>query len=422
MSELLTTSFNTDIVDVRHEGDYRTSDGASTGTPRADIYDKKVKEDISEEITLIDPDKFPFIRFLEVIKSKKTADNYKYQWLEEDNKAIKTTMKAGTDDVQGSATSTKLYTNADNLFVAGHVLRLLDVSAGTSEIVEVLSKDASDTYTVKRGASGTTALATFANSDEVIRVGTNFAENTGAADPDHVEPDWLWNLTQNFKMSVEISGRMDAMKVVGRASEINWQLQSRMKDFNEDVEGAFLVGNRHHGTDRKTYTGGLQYFIENYAPSGNTVNAATKTFNQLYLDSLANNFFRYGSKKKLALIGGQVMSKITTFQLPYLRENKKTSDALGVAVTDYISPHGTLSLVHSRWLDESLVYSKWMYIIDEKYVSKRFLPGRDTQINMNVHDNDQDGKKHQIMADIGLEIRNPAAFHLVKNIDDTINS
>ena len=421
MSELLTTSFSTDIVDVRHEGDYRTSDGTSTGDPRADIYDKKVKEDISEDITTIDPDKFPFIRLLEVIKNKRVCDNYKYQWLEEDNKAIKTTLDSGTDDIQGSATATKLYTNDSDLFVAGHVLRVLDVSEGTSEIVEVLSKDSATSYTVKRGASGTTALATFADSDEVIRMGTNFAENTGAADPDHVEPDWLWNLTQNFKASVEISGRLDSMKVVGRASEINWQLQSRMKDFNEDVEGAFLTGNRHHGTDRKTYTGGLQFFIETYA-SGNVHNADGYVFNQLYLDSLANDLFRYGAKKKLALVGGQAMSKISTFGLQYLRENKKTSEALGIAVMDYISPHGELSLVHSRWLDESLVYKTWMYVIDPQYVSKRFLPGRDTKINMNVQANDQDGKKHEIAADIGLEIRNPAAFHLVKNIDTTIAS
>jgi hypothetical protein len=138
------------------------------------------------------------------------------------------------------------------------------------------------------------------------------------------------------------------------------------------------------------------------------------------LDSLANQIFRYGSEKKLALVPGQILSKISTFGKQYLRINDKASVKLGMEVTDYISAHGTLSLVHSRTLEETNKYSRYMFVIDPANVKKRYLDGRDTTVKMNIQENDRDGKKHEIIGECGLEVRLPRAHFVITGIDPTI--
>jgi hypothetical protein len=410
--ELLTTSFGTDITDITGSGAARTME----------IYDKKVKVDISEKITEVDPDKTPFVRFLEMLGNKRPTKNYKFEWMDKDNKILKTEIAAGAGII-GDAADTGLVVDDADLFQAGDVLKILDVSAGTSEIVTVASKTNATTYVIVRAEAGTTGLATFAEDDEVIRMGSAFAENTGAADPDSVEPNWYYNLCQTFKASVDISGRFDNHEVRGENSEIQYQLESRMKDFNEGVETAFLFGNRHYksGTNGLTFTGGLEWFIDTYA-APNAIDASAETFSQSWMNSQSNRWFRYGSKKKMMLTSGDVITKISDMQLPYIRENKASSDVLGIEVMDVKTPHGTLSLVHSRTMDESDVWNKQAFIIDPQYVAKRYMQGRDVTINMNIQNNDVDGKKHEILADIGLEVRNPQAHFVISGLDTDITT
>ena len=408
--ELYTTAWQTNISDITGSGSARTME----------IYDKKVKLDISEKITNLDPDKAPFLRFLEALGTKESCSNYKFEWLEEDNKAILGNVKTGSG-VIGSATSTDLQTDESDLFIAGDILRVIDTVNGTFETIQVQSKTSATVYVVIRNIDSVGALSTIADTSEVMRIGSAFAENTGAADPDSVEPVWRYNLTQNFKAAVEISGRFDAMDIRGRNSEIQHQLQVRMKDFMEGMEGAFLFGTRKYvtGSRGKTLMGGMKYFIDTYAASNN-VDASSATFNQTWMDNQANSWFRYGSKKKLVICGGQTLSKVTSFELPFLRDNKQAAKVLGIPAVDYQSPHGVLTFVHSRLLDESVEYAKYMFILDPQYLKKRYLPGRDTQINMNVQNNDQDGKKHQILADVSLEVRNPESHFVITGLNNTI--
>lgn len=411
---LYTNSFTTAISDIGHDG------GAITELA---IGDKKIIADISNQITEIDPEQAPFMRFLEALGSKAPCSHWKFEWMEQDRKDLAGTINDSGTSIVGSDTEETLVVDESDLYIAGDLLMFIDTSAGTSEIVKVSSKTNSTTYEVTRGYSGTTALDTLADGDEVIRIGNAFAENTQSADPDSIEPSWYYNVCQNFKASVAISNRFDSMNVRGFASEIQMQLQSRMRSMMEGMEGAFLFGERSYesSSNSLTTTGGLKYFIHTYASSTNEHDASSSTFNQLYLDNLANDLFRYGSSKKLALVSGKTLSKITTFALPYLRENKESSKKLGCAVTDYTSPHGTLSLVHSRLLEKSDVWNKYMFIVDPQFVKKRYINGRDTRIRTNVQENDRDGKKHEIIADCGLEVRNVKAHHLITGIDNDIS-
>ena len=403
-----------------------TDDITGSGVTRtSEIYDKKIPLDISKEITELDPDRFPFIRFLEAISNKETCDSYKFEWLEEEDKPIMDHVKTGSGII-GDPANTELILNIPNLLVAGDIIRVIDtVTPFPVETMQIVSRDPADgiTYEVVRNIDGAGAQATFATSSEVLRIGSMFAENTGSADPDNTEPVWRYNLTQTFKESVAISGRFDAMKVLGRSSELSWQMKQKMRHFNEGLEGALIFGNRAYvsGSAGKTLTGGLQWFVKTYGVPANSVDMASTTFDENWLMAQSNYLFRFGSKKKLVITSGAIISKIASFNLQYLRQNKEASKTLGVEVTDFNSNHGTLSMVHSRFLEESSIYNKMMIVIDPQYIKKRYISGRDTQIRMNVQSNDLDGKKHEILADCGLEVRVPNAHHIIQNINTTIS-
>jgi len=401
-----------------------TDDITGSGVTRtSEIYDKKIPLDISKEITELDPDRFPFIRFLEAISNKETCDSYKYEWLEEEDKPIMDTVKTGSSIISSNS-ATGLILNLPDLFVAGDIIRVIDVvTPFPVETMQISSKTDAYTYVVVRNIDAAGAQTSFAIGSEVLRIGSMFAENTVSADPDNTEPVWRYNLTQTFKESVAISGRFDAMKVLGRSSELSWQMKQKMRHFNEGLEGAMLFGNRAYvsGSAGKTLTGGMKWFVSTYGAAANTVNMASTTFDENWLMAQSNYLFRYGSKKKLVITSGAIISKIASFNLQYLRQNKEASKTLGVEVTDFNSNHGTLSMVHSRFLEESSIYNKMMIVIDPQYIKKRYISGRDTQIRMNVQSNDLDGKKHEILADCGLEVRVPNAHHIIQNINTTIS-
>lgn len=410
--DILTTSYATNITDPGHTGTGRT----------LQIFDKKTKIDISQEITEVDPNRAPFLRFLNALGNSSSCSNFKYEWLDEDFKKMKTTL--GATGVITSSTATTLVVDDADVFVPGDVVRVVDSDAKTTELMLIISKVSSTTYTVRRGAAGSSVQATFTDNDEVIKVGSAFSEGGLSADPDSTEPDWFYNYVQNFKSSVRISGRMDAVEVVGTSNELQRQLRRRMINHMESIEGAFLWGRRSHSTVvgdvGRTFTGGMEYWLDTHASTTNVLDATSAAFTFSYLNSNSNSIFRYGSEKKLAITSGAVLTKINEMAFPYLRLNKEATKNLGVQVTDLTLTHGTLSLVHSRFMEHATLDSKVMFIIDPSFIRKRYMPGRDTHINTNVQSNDEDAVKHEILSDIGLEIRNVKAHFMIENIDTTI--
>lgn len=407
---ILTNSFNTNITDPNHVGVDRT----------LQIYDKKVKMDISDFITTIDPQKAPFTRFLDAIGTKEETRNFKFEYLEEDNKKLKTEVAVGSGIINDATlTNTDFQTVKADMYTRDDIIKIFVLADGTSEHIRIASKTNATTYVVERGVSGTTGLATIASADEAIKIGSNHDENSLNADPDHVEPVWYFNYTQNFKSSVSISGRFKSMDTRGRTEEITHQLNIRMRDHLEALEAGLILGNRNQ-TGQRTYTGGLDWFIDNHANSDNYYDASDDTFDEAWLDRKSNEFFRYGGDHKVAIVGGNVISKIATFAKERLVYNDKLSTTLGMTVQDYHSSHGDISFIHSRFLEESTILQKKMYLFDPKLIKKRYLPGRDTHVNMNVQENARDGEVHEILTDCGLEVRLPDAHFVINGLDDAI--
>jgi len=417
MGLLEINSFDTATSDIDHQG------AGFTG----EIFRKKVKADISDIITDTDPNRAMFLRFLEKAGNKEES-SYKFEFLEESIKERKTTLKTGSGMIASGA-STDLQTVDSDLFQVGDLLMVLALDDQAEEIVKVTARTSATVYVVARAQSGTGAETAFAVADEIVKIGSIFAENTTSADPSSIEPLWRYNYTQTFKSSVAISGRFNGMNnfIRGGSNELQHQLDFKMKSHIEDIETAFLFGRRNFvaGAGSETSTGGLKWWLETYGNlaggNGNLIDASASTFNEAYLDNQSNQLFRYGASNKLAICSGKTLAKISTFAKDYLRKNTEASKKLGVAVTDYVSAHGTLSLVHSRTLEHTTEWEKDMFIVDPQFVKKRYVEGRDTHINTNVQANDLDGVKHEILSDVGLELRNPDAHYLIHGIDNTIS-
>lgn len=412
----LSTSWNSTVSDIDLTGN-------AISRPLAE---KLIIPDIAKEITEQDPNRYPFIRFLEAL-GKVQANHWKHEWNEERLKAFRTAVTSGSG-VIGSNSSTDLSVDNAGLFVQGDMIR---VQHGTTfEIMRVTSMTDSDTAVVARAQSGTTALATIAAADEVIHLGSAHAENTGAPDGDHIDPTPIYNIVQIFKDTVELSE--DAINLM----YYNWtdiekkQLRDAAQKHLEKMERAFLLGERSYNSGNRT-TGGFEWFINNFGSltdssltlTNNVFDMTSLAFNEFFFDKMSDPIFRYGSKTKVFMASGATLSKVATFGKAYLEKDEAASLALGMKVQRVVTQHGDLLLVRHRMFDEITYLKTRAYIIDPDNCKKATFKNSDTKLHMNVQANDIDGVKHQYMTKCTLEMRNPSLAHfMIKGISNTISA
>lgn len=412
----LSTSWNSTVSDLDLVGN-------AISRPLAE---KLIIPDISQIITEQDPDRYPFVRFLEAL-AKNKAKHWKHEWNEERLKAFRTTVKTGSGII-GSAVSTDLQTDDANLFVAGDMIRLVRGTTGTFELVRVSSVTNSTTLVVVRAQSGTTALATFAAADEVVHIGSAAQENAGAPDGDHIDPSPFFNIVQIFRDAVELSEDAINLEYYNWADIEKKNLKDAAQKHLEKMERAFLLGERSYNSGFRT-TGGFEWFIRTYgsltdsnlALSNSTFDMTGLSFNELTFDKMSDPIFRYGSKTKVMLGSGATLSKVGTFGKAYLENDQAASETLGLRVKRVTTEHGDLLLVRHRMFDEITYLRTRAFIFDPDHVSKSVFANSDTKLFMNVQNNDVDGVKHEYRTKCTLEVRNPGLAHFViKGLDNTI--
>ncbi len=410
----LSTSWNSTVSDL-------DLTGSAINRPLAE---KLIVPDISQIMTEQDPDRYPFVRFLEAL-AKNKATHWKHEWNEERLKAFRTTVKTGSGII-GSAVSTDLQVDDANLFVGGDMIR---IQHGTTfENVYVASVTNSTTLVVTRAQSGTTALATIAAADEVIHLGSASAENAGAPDGDHIDPTPIYNIVQIFRDAVELSEDAINLKYFNWSDIEKKQLKDAAQKHLEKMERAFLLGERSYNSGKRT-TGGFEWFIRTYGSltdsalglSNSVFDMSGLSFNELTFDKMSDPIFRYGSKTKVMLGSGATLSKVGTFGKAYLENDQAASETLGLRVKRVTTEHGDLMLVRHRMFDEISYLRTRAFIFDPEHVSKSIFTNSDTKLFMNIQNNDVDGVKHEYRTKCTLEVRNPGLAHFViKGLDNTI--
>ncbi|NJM09592.1 MAG: DUF5309 domain-containing protein [Bdellovibrionaceae bacterium] len=218
----------------------------------------------------------PLTALMSKMRSEAT-DDPEFSWWEEELKPTRV-KSHGTDIAAGTTALTLVATDGMGALdlVAGDLLLVekLEPTTYTFEIVQVSANPTINTsVTVTRGAQGTTAAIIPANSF-LLKIGTAFAEGTGAPKATNRNPTKYFNYTQIFKTVYEMTGTAEQTNI-RTGDPLGNDKKRRMFDHSVAQELGYLFGFRHEATGANgkplRYTGGLYQFLA----SANTASLET---------------------------------------------------------------------------------------------------------------------------------------------------
>jgi hypothetical protein len=349
-----------------------------------------------------------------------SCDDPEFNWWEESEGLIRISVNDATDD----GTHTTLTVDATGggptsdstgalSVVKGDIL-MVENGTGTGELVQVSADPTTDTsLALTRGVAGTTA-ATIADNSFLLKVGSAFAEGTGAPTATTKNPSKKTNLMQIFKTVYDMTNTAAATKTRTGDPMKN---DKKRKTFahSRDMELAFWFGHQHEavGANGKPlrYTGGLNSFITTNRTAFSGQGSAA---NQWGIENLINAFAAMfnddgdgAGNERLGFCGNGYLNALNLLietnnstQIQYAG----TIKVWGLELTKLIIPQGTIYFKTHPLFNKHPVYTKAGFFINPKGLIYRYLKGRDTHFKDNIQANDADEQKGQWLSECGLEV------------------
>jgi uncharacterized protein DUF5309 len=277
------------------------------------------------------------------------------------------------------------------------------------QVVEALS----DTqFTVRRGFAGTTP-ATINNAQNLMLIGSAYAEGGVAPRAVARNPVKFSNFCQIFKNSYEISGT--ATQTFARTGDV-WSNDKRRKMFDHarDIEMAFIFGQSsenvtslENGKPIRTM-GGL---LSQIPAVRKTIFAAPITFSpgaNNFLDAVYKVFdfespagdTRLCFAGNAALVALQEVAATTT----NVRLNSdKILKIYGTDFREFVMPQGRLLIKNHPLLNiQGGIYANSMLILDFASIKYIHMKGRDTRVKDDVQLPDEDVRRGFVQTEASL--------------------
>lgn len=363
----------------------------------------------------------PLTALLAKMKSEST-DDPEFAWYEEELNALRLTL-VGT--APGAAGNTFYVTSnvTDALdCVPGDVFKTDSVitSAYGNEILVVSSVTDAGTVVFKRAQAGSSAETLSAAGATLTKIGSVFAEGTGAPTASMRNPTKLMNLCQIFKTTYDITETAKRTKT-RTGDPVKNDKKRKMFDHSTAMEFAFLFGKRNEtvGANGKPlrYTGGLLWFLSQYAPSMITQYTTTPT-ETTFTDAIYK-VFDYNSgagDERIVFAGNGALNSLNRLAATQSRTRVNFDgivDVYGMKLQRWVLPQGTLYVKSHPLFNTHPVHTYDMAVIDPSSLKFRHL--RDTTFKDNIQGNDEDVTKGQWLSEVGLEMEHAKTMAWLTN-------
>jgi hypothetical protein len=261
----------------------------------------------------------------------------------------------------------------------------------TGETMKVTSVS-SNTVTLSR-SWGTVDVATLNDNEQLTILGSARAEFATANTSVATKLTTLYNLTQTFRDPFSVSRRLLKSELYG-GNILAYLHRARMIEHAKDIEISFLFGEQGDSNGQSS-TGGINEFIStNSTNFGGAIGSLEEVF------SAAEGDFRYGSNSKVMLAGFPVVSNISLLAEQSLR-TVPPAKTYGIDVRELVTPFGRYMIVPHK-LMEGDTFKKQALIADLSNLGYRYVKDSDTQLRTNIQAPDADGRKDEILSDVGL--------------------
>lgn len=275
-----------------------------------------------------------------------------------------------------------------------------------AEVVLVTAK-ATKYLTVTRGI-GSTSAADLASAADMVIIGSAFAEGSSSTDLTTLNTTSVvkTNYLQIFRKSVEISKTLANSELYG-GDDRSYQRKKKGIELMRDLERAFLFGyaSEDTSTPRRTTGGAIEFISTNSTAAGGTL---TET----EFESFLRVVFRYGSNTRYLFSSPIVLSVISMWAQGKLQTFTKDK-TYGIAINQYISPHGTLNLVKETMLENTggpasgvlstSDFGGYALALELEEIVYRYLQNRDVQFETEIQHPGDDFYKDCYIAEVGLE-------------------
>lgn len=350
--------------------------------------------DMADKIYLLEPNAAPLYVLVSKL-NKRVAISTTVEWLEDELNPSWSTLRA-----YASAADTGL-SASHNYF---NVYDLVKVPS-TGEVVLVTALCASLTgITVTRAVGDTTSATSAASAADIVIIGSAFAEGSSGTDLKVLTTQTArkFNYLQIFRKAVEITKTLANSELYG-GDDRSYQRKKKGIELMRDLERSFLFGEKTEDTasPRRT-TGGIDEFI-----STNSTNA-NGTLTETEFEGFLRTLFRYGSNSRYLFSAPIVLSVISMWAQGKLQMFPKDK-TYGIAINQYISPHGTINLVKELMLENAggvsstSNYGGYAFAVELEEVVYRYLQNRDVQFETDIQSPGDDFYMDQYICEIGLE-------------------
>ena len=333
------------------------------------------------------------------------------EWIEDVLNPSWTTLKNSLSGVSGGGPTASTAVLSDQTIVnKWDVLKI----PSTGEVMVVMAVSGAYYLSVIRDY-GQISAASAASAADVVIIGSAFAEGSSgsALETLSTRTESKYNYLQIFRKSVQLTKTLANTELYGGADR-PYQRKKKGIELMRDLERSFLFGAKYQdatatydtaNTANRRTTAGIDAFISTNSTTAG--GALTESEFEGFLRSV----FRYGSNSRYLFCAPLILSVVSLWAQGKLQTFPKDK-TYGIAISQYLSPHGTVNLVKELMLENAggvsstSNYGGYAYAIELEDVTYRYLQNRDVQMETDIQNPGDDFYKDQYIAEVGMEFHN----------------
>jgi hypothetical protein len=397
------------------------SRAVTVGGPGAGNADRFVPE-IADKILQYGPNINP-MTIISRGNKKESVGNQEYKIMNDKHLPRTTRVNNGGGY---NTTDTSIVVDAGNYAAAQMIVEV--TRTGEPMLVTAVS---TNTWTVERGYdtdSAGTGVAILDN-DEIRILGFAGSERSGTPVSIQTSPGTVLNYAQLQLRAVNVSKIRQNTQEYG-PKEHERQTKNTMYEFKVDIESSFLFGKPLKDVegsspldgsvaDTRYKTGGIKYWIDNYA-SQNILDA-NGVITQVALWDFLAPLYKYHpddttgqGMELIALCGQKAFHAFHTWAVARIDTTPDTKK-YGLQLSTYQAPVGKINLVQHYML-EGDEYADYMFVINPRDLTYKYLQNMDLTVDTEVQTPGVLERKDMMYGVIGLGIGRPELHGYIKNM------
>lgn len=360
----------------------------------------RVVTDLRDKIFQLNPAATPFLTFGQKLEGD-AAHNPLFEWFEDD-------FLSWTDTAKSAAASTASTVYVDN--AGRYAVDMVVWNQTSGERMLVTSVVSASDYILVTRAFGETAAATVLAADSLVILASAANEGAGAQNGLMTTKTSVFNYCQNFRTPYELT--QQAMATQSRTGPVySYESKKAGDEHKLQIERALKFGERAKVTassKERFATRGLKAFIA--SANAFSVGGPLPEYD---FDDWIRAIFRAGSGDAVSdtkiLLGNDRLLAVINRYGKVRMQTSGSETKYGMNITNYITPHGTLKLVHDRMLDTAYSTTGYGLLYDPRNIRLRYFSGNGfdghTKLHEDIQANDVTTKKDEYRTTVGLEVK-----------------